>query len=40
MNQDVVALSSGEAEYYGLVKTAANAIGVHGLMEEMGILFL
>ena len=36
-NQDVIALSSGEAEYYGLVKTAAKAIGLKNLLADMGV---
>ena len=36
-SQIVVALSSGEAEYYGLVKEAAQAIGFKKMMEELGV---
>ena len=35
--QQVIALSSGEAEYYGMVKGAANAMGVSGGFQDMGI---
>ena len=36
-NQAVIALSSGEAEYYALVKAGSVSIGVQTLMQEMGI---
>ena len=32
--QNVVSLSSGEAEYYGLVKTASRAMGLQALMRD------
>ena len=35
--QNLVALSSGEAEYYGLVKGASNAMGVRSMLEDMGV---
>ena len=35
--QTGIALSSGEAEYYGLVKGASAAIGIRSMHEEMGI---
>ena len=35
--QQVIALSSGEAEYYGMVKGAANALGISGVFRDMGI---
>ena len=35
--QNVVALSSGEAEYYGLVKGGAMGIGFKNMMSEMGV---
>ena len=35
--QAVVALSSGEAEYYGLVRGAAHGIGVKNLMADLGV---
>ena len=36
-NQSVIALSSGEAEYYAIVKAATNAIGVQSICNDMGI---
>ena len=33
--QTVVALSSGEAEYYGAVKGACEAIGIVGLIQDL-----
>ena len=35
--QQVIALSSGEAEYYGMVKGAGNALGTAGVFQDMGI---
>ena len=35
--QTVVALSSGEAEYYGVAKGACEAIGIKGLASDMGV---
>jgi precorrin-3B methylase len=35
--QDVVALSSGEAEYYAMVKAISQGIGVRNLLSDMGI---
>ena len=35
--QQVIALSSGEAEYYGMVKGAGNALGLAGVFRDMGI---
>ena len=35
--QAVIALSNGEAEYYGLVKAAAQAIGVKSVIKDFGI---
>ena len=35
--QNAEALSSGEAEYYGLVKERAQAIGFKKMMEELGV---
>ena len=35
--QKVIALSSGEAEYYGLVKGAAEAIGTRSILQDIGI---
>ena len=34
--QNVVALSSGEAEYYGLVKAASHGIGTRNLFNDLG----
>ena len=36
-NQQVIALSSGEAEYYGLVKGATIAMGVQGMLSDFGV---
>ena len=36
-SQQVIALSSGEAEYYGLVKGATIAIGMKGMLKDFGI---
>ena len=38
-NQAVVALSSGEAEYYGLVKAASVALGIKSICEDLGVKF-
>ena len=38
-SQAVIALSSGEAEYYALVKAGSVGIGVSAIMSEMGIRF-
>ena len=35
--QNVISLSSGEAEYYGLVKGAAQAIGLQSVLQDIGI---
>ena len=35
--QQVIALSSGEAEYYGMVKGAGNALRLSGVFRDMGI---
>ena len=35
--QKIIALSSGEAEYYGIVKGSAEAIGSRSILEDMGI---
>ena len=32
-----IALSSGEAEYYGLVKGASVALGIRSMMQELGV---
>ena len=34
--QNVLALSSGESEYYGLVKTASRALGLQALARDFG----
>ena len=36
-NQAVIALSSGEAEFYGIVKGATNAVGVSGILKDLEI---
>ena len=36
-NQAVLALSSGEGEYYGIVKAASVALGIRSLAADMGI---
>ena len=35
--QPVIALSSGEAEYYGMVKGAGNALGLSGVFQDLGV---
>ena len=35
--QSVVALSSGEAEYYGLVRGGAQALGMRSILRDLGI---
>jgi len=35
--QSVIALSSGEAEYYGMVKGASMALGVRSMLADMGV---
>ena len=37
--QQVIALSSGEVEYYGMVKGAGNALGISGVLQDMGIQY-
>ena len=34
--QETMALSSGETEFYGIVKAAAMGLGMRGLMEDLG----
>ena len=34
--QNLVSLSSGEAEYYGLVKAGSMALGIRGLLADLG----
>ena len=36
--QVVIALSSGEAEYYGLVKGALVALGIREMMRDLGVI--
>ena len=36
-SQRVIALSSGEAEYYALAKSASQALGLRSAMRDMGI---
>ena len=38
-NQSVVALSSGEAEYYGLVEAASVALGIRAIGNDLGMKF-
>ena len=35
--QERIALSSGESEFYGIVKAAARGLGTKGLMEDLGV---
>lgn len=35
--QSVIALSSGEAEYYGFVRAAAQTMGVKSLLEDLSV---
>ncbi len=35
--QNVIALSSGEAEYYGLVKAASQGLGAKQMLKEFGL---
>ena len=37
--QQVIALSSGEAEYYGMVKGAGNALGLSGVFRDLGLKY-
>ena len=36
--QSVIALSSGEAEYYGLVKATSHSLGIQAIARDMGIV--
>ena len=36
--QAVISLSSGEAEYYSMVKGASVGLGIHTMMREIGII--
>ena len=35
--QETIALSSGESEFYGIVKAATMGLGMKGLMEDLGV---
>ena len=35
--QETIALSSGESDFYGIVKAAAMGLGMTGLMEDLGV---
>ena len=35
--QGIIALSSGEAEFYGLVKGGSTGLGIVGMLEELGV---
>ena len=35
--QPIIALSSGEAEYYAIVKGGSNALGIKGLLNDFGV---
>ena len=35
--QQVIATSSGEAEYYGMVKGASNGFGISGMLRDSGV---
>ena len=37
VNQQVIATSSGEAEYYGMVKGASNGLGLQGMLQDSGV---
>ena len=37
VNQGYIALSSGEAEYYGAVRGATQALGIVAMLKDMGI---
>ena len=36
-NQTVIALSSGEAEYYGMVKGGSMGLGSKAILEDLGV---
>ena len=36
--QAMIALSSGEADYYGMVKAASTALGIKALLDDLGII--
>ena len=37
LTQETIALSSGESEFYGIVKAATIGLGVNGLMMDLGL---
>ena len=37
VNQQHIALSSGEAEYYGLVRGVSQALGMRGMYRDLGV---
>ncbi len=37
MTQAVLALSSGEAEFYALVKTASQGLGLRAMLDDLGV---
>ena len=37
VTQDVIALSSGEAEFYAMVKAASQSLGMRAMMQDLGI---
>ena len=37
--QSAIVLSSGEAEFYGLVRGTSTGIGIRGLMQDLGAEF-
>ena len=37
--QDIIATSSGEAEYYALVKCGSQALGLRAMMQDLGMDF-
>ena len=38
-NQPTIALSSGEAEYYGMVKGSSQALGLKVIAEDVGVTY-
>ena len=38
-NQATIALSSGEAEYYGMVKGASQGMGLKAIMKDIGVIY-
>ena len=40
INQALIALSSGEAEYYGMVVGASQAIGLKAIAEDIGVSYM